>query len=72
MDRATRYGSYVPVTTIGIAPIFGPEAPRQHIHDKCTSVRYPGPLAVCYPDYGMVREVSEPPSTTGLHRRVWW
>jgi hypothetical protein len=25
MDRATRYGSYVPVTTIGIAPIFGPE-----------------------------------------------
>src|ERR1700704_676375 len=25
MDRATRYGLYVPVTTIGIAPIFGPE-----------------------------------------------
>src|SRR6266403_4700599 len=25
MDRATRYGLYVPVTTIGIAPILGPE-----------------------------------------------
>src|ERR1700681_2552542 len=25
MDRATRYGWYVPVTTNGIAPIFGPE-----------------------------------------------
>src|SRR5260370_19039223 len=26
MDRATRYGLYVPVTTIGNRPIFGPEA----------------------------------------------
>ena len=24
MDRTTRYGSCVPVTTIAIAPIFGP------------------------------------------------
>jgi hypothetical protein len=26
MDRTTRYGSCVPVTTIGIAPIFEPKA----------------------------------------------
>src|SRR5258705_13951368 len=32
MDRATRYGLYVPVTTIGIAPIFGPETNGRRIH----------------------------------------
>ncbi len=28
MERTTRYGSFVPVTSIGIAPIFGPETQR--------------------------------------------
>src|SRR5882672_4938299 len=32
MDRATRNGSYVPVTTIGIAPILGSETSGQRIH----------------------------------------
>src|ERR1700738_1874513 len=31
MDSATRYGSCVPVTTIGIAPIFAPETNGRRI-----------------------------------------
>src|SRR5580704_2028801 len=34
MDRATRYGLYVPVTTIGIAPVFGPEMLLWHFAGK--------------------------------------
>src|SRR6266404_115384 len=33
-DRATRYGLYVPVTTIGIAPIFEPETNGRRIRQQ--------------------------------------
>src|SRR4030081_858610 len=45
MERATRYGSCVPVTTIGIAPIFGPETGRRQFTCKYTSIRSPEPSA---------------------------
>jgi hypothetical protein len=67
MDKATRYGSYVPVTTIGIAPIFGPKAPRQHSATSLLQSGIAGHRLFVYPNYGTVREVSEPPSTTRLH-----
>src|ERR1700759_4685844 len=37
MDRATRYGLYVPVTTIGIAPILAPEKLLWHFAGKLDS-----------------------------------
>src|SRR6266851_3610871 len=47
MDRATRYGSCVPVTTIGIAPVFGPETSGRRIRRltcKCCRQRHWGAL----------------------------
>jgi hypothetical protein len=40
MDRTTRYGSCVPVTTIGIAPIFGPETSRRRVRSLSLQVYF--------------------------------
>ena len=45
MDRATRYGSCIPVTTIGIAPIFGPEAGGRRI--RRLTCKYSQPRHSC-------------------------
>src|SRR5260370_37787609 len=57
MDRATRYGLYVPVTTIGIAPTFGPRPTGDESAKSQVSLRSPhgsvrehqdAPLAFCW------------------------
>src|SRR3984893_13816714 len=54
MDRATRYGLCVPVTSIGIAAIFGPETSGRRIHrgrrspDDLVREHQDAPLALCW------------------------
>src|SRR5258708_7705890 len=60
IDRATRYGLYVPVTTIGIAPIFGSQAKPATkstkdrswplLPDDLVRDRQDAPWALCWQD----------------------
>ena len=73
MDRATRYGSYVPVTTIGIAPIFGPETSRRRIRRLTCKVQPAtslGRIKGRYSPHDLVREHQDAPSALSSQGRL--
>jgi len=74
MDSATRYGSCVPVTTIGIAPKFGPETSGRRIRRltcKCSRQRHGGALKADIPHmtwFASIRMLLQHfPRKVGLH-----